>query len=59
MQAQLQALAERERGVVTMSIEVAKLQVFNGILSKVSEFVMTYRLYIRMKMRETAVDKQI
>ena len=32
---------------------------FNRILSKVSEFVIAYRLYIRMKMKGVAVEKQI
>jgi len=64
MQAQLQALTERgvEEGAkmaATTSIEVARPQVFNGTSSKVSGFVMAYRLYIRMKMRRAAVEEQI
>jgi len=41
------------------NIEVAKLQTFNGEISKVSEFLILYRLYIRMRIREVLVEKQI
>ena len=41
------------------NIEVAKLQTFDGTASKVSRFLMAYKLYIRMKMKEVLVEKQI
>ena len=49
----------RAVGGGAISTEVVKLQVFDGISSKVSGFVTVCRLYIRMKMREAAVEEQI
>jgi len=38
---------------------VAKPQVFDRALEKVLRFVMAYKLYLRMRIREVAVKKQI
>ena len=40
-------------------MEVAKPPMFDGTLSKVSGFVTVCKLYIKMKMREAAVEEQI
>ena len=42
-----------------MSTKVAKPQVFDRTSSQVLEFVMTHKLYIRMKMKEVVVEEQI
>jgi len=39
--------------------EVVKLQIFDGSSGKVLEFITTCKLYIRMRMREEAVEEQI
>jgi len=58
--AQLAGKAGRVRGdVVAINKKVTKPQVFNRTSSKVLGFVTAYRLYIRMKMREAAVEEQI
>ena len=45
--------------VVAISTEVARLQAFNKISSKILGFVIACRLYIRIKMREVTVEEQI
>jgi len=46
-------------GGTSAATEVAKLQTFNGVPSKVSGFVAVCKLYIRMKLRESSVEEQI
>ena len=65
-QAQIQALlggAERgvgeEAEVRTISLDVAKLQLFNGALSKVSGFITECKLYIRNKLAGATIEGQI
>jgi len=41
------------------NINMAKLQIFKRNTSKISEFLITYKLYIRIKMRDTIVEEQI
>ena len=63
----LQSLLERrEEGVVEVSrpniklnIDIAKLLIFNGNTSKVLEFLMACKFYVRMKMKDTLVEEQI
>jgi len=38
---------------------MAKLQIFNGTLSKVTRFILACKLYIKMKLREELVKGQI
>ena len=71
MQAQIQALltaaGEGARGEEWAAqeanrgyqMEVAKLAIFSGEAGKVEGFIMVYRLYLKMKMREATVKEQV
>ena len=41
------------------NVEVAKLPIFNGDVSKIADFIIVYKLYIRMKIRKVLVEKQV
>ena len=40
-------------------MEVAKPAIFNGEAGKVRGFIMACRLFLRMKLREVTVEKQV
>jgi len=41
------------------NIEVVKLLIFNGNISRIADFIIVYKLYIRMKIRKVLVEKQV
>ena len=49
----------QEGGAVLEIEEVVKPQMFNRSSRKISEFVIAYKLYLRIKIREVAVEEQI
>ena len=60
MQTQIQVLlaaAAVFRLNTRSSIKVAKPQAFDRTTEKVSEFLTTYKLFIRMRMRDNSVEK--
>ena len=68
MQVQIQALVAGEAGGGKAmprevgrgrGVEVSKPQIFDGMSSKVTGFIMACKLYIRMKLREEPVEEQM
>jgi len=65
MQVQIQVLLVRggiekevaHRPNIGSNIEVAKLQIFNGKVRQIPEFLTACKLYIRMRMREVMVEE--
>ena len=52
-------MTEAPRPITELNIEVAKLQIFNRTTSKVLEFLIVYKLFIRIRIRETVIEEQI
>ena len=48
-----------EESNIGFNVKVAKSPVFNGEVGKVEEFVIVYRLYLKMKIRRVITEKQI
>ena len=63
IQALLAAAGGAERGTAEVNrgyqMEVAKPAIFSGEAGKVGGFIITCRLYLRMKMREATVEEQV
>ena len=47
----------RVEGNVVVATEVIKLQIFDGVLSKICGFVAACKLYIGMRLRESLVEE--
>ena len=47
----------RVEGNVVVATEVIKLQIFDGVLSKICGFVAVCKLYIGMRLRESLVEE--
>ena len=59
MQAQIQALLaaiEVEGAIERSNIEVAQLPIFSGNVRNKAGFITAYRLFLKMKIRKTAVE---
>ena len=41
------------------NMEIAKLPVLNRKAERVEEFIIAYKLYLRIKMREAIVEEQV
>ena len=64
MQAQIQALlvaqgAGVEREAMGFHLEVAKPAIFSGEAGKVGGFISACKIYIRNRMREDTVERQV
>jgi len=64
MQVQIQALLAGGEGRPRKvgrggGVEIAKPQIFDGMSSKVAGFIITCKLYIRMRLREESVEGQV
>ena len=54
-----EGVGETEEYNTGSHIEVAKLPVFNGEVGRVEGFITVCRLYLRIRMGEAIVEKQI
>ena len=54
-----EAVAEVSQSNTGSNVDVAKLSTFNENISKILYFLIAYRLYIRMRMRDESVGEQI
>jgi len=48
-----------KRSNIRSNIEIAKLPVFNREVGKIGGFITVYKLYLRIRIRETKVEEQI